>query len=95
MLQAVKLAMRPAIKTDAYDLEILDLIEAAKADLKIAGIQNVAETDPLIRQAIKTYCRLHFGDPEEPEKLERAYNTQKAQLQNATGYRNWGDLDGA
>lgn len=95
MLEAVKLAMRPAIKTNAYDSEVLDLIEAAKADLKLAGIQNVEESDPLIRQAIKTYCRLHFGTPENPEMLERAYNAQKGQLQNATGYRNWGDIDGA
>lgn len=95
MLEAVKLAMRPAIKTNAYDSELLDLIEAAKADLGLVGIQNVKENDPLIRQAIKTYCRLHFGTPENPEMLERAYHTQKAQLQNATGYRDWGDIDGA
>ena len=95
MLQAVKLAMRPAIKTNAYDDEINDLIKAAKADLELAGIRNVVDTDPLIRQAIKTYCRLHFGNPEEPEKLERAYNTQKGQLQGSSKYRNWGDIDGA
>ena len=94
MLQAVKLAMRPAIKTNAYDSEILDLIAAAKEDLQIAGIQNVDESKPLIRQAIKTYCRLHFGNAEDPDKLERAYCTQKAQLQTASGYRKWGDGDG-
>ena len=94
MLEAVKLAMRPPIKTNAYDSELLDLIEAAKADLGIVGIRNVEEKDPLIRQAIKTYCRLHFGTPENPELLERAYNTQKGQLQGSSKYRNWGDIDG-
>lgn len=94
MLEAVKLAMRPAIKTNAYDSEILDLIAAAKADLKQVGIRG-DETDPLIRQAIKTYCRLHFGSPADADNLERAYHTQKAQLINATGYRDWGDADGA
>ena len=94
MLQAVKLAMRPAIKTNAYDSEILDLIAAAKADLKLVGIQG-EESDPLIRQAIKTYCRLHFGNPEDPERLKSAYDEQKAQLMGATGYHDWGDIDGA
>lgn len=94
MLDAVKLAMRPAIKTDVYDGNILELIAAAKADLALVGISG-DETDPLIRQAIKTYCRLHFGTPENPEKLQAAYNEQKAQLISATGYTDWGDSDGA
>lgn len=94
MLEAVKLAMRPAIKTNAYDSEIQDLIEAAKADLKVVGIIG-ADSDPLIRQAIKTYCRLNFGNPENPERLQASYNEQKAQLMGATGYTDWGDSDGA
>ena len=93
MLAAVKLAMRPAIKTSAYDSEIWDLIDAAKADLALVGI-TVDEDDPLIRQAVKTYCRLHFGNPEDPERLRAAYNEQKAQLMHATGYTDWRDGDG-
>lgn len=93
MLEAVKLAMRPAIKTDAYDDEIQDLIEAAKADLKRVGIVG-DESDPLIRQAIKTYCRLHFGSPPDAEKLERSYNVQVGSLMGSGKYRNWGDGDG-
>lgn len=94
MLEAVKLAMRPAIKTDAYDEEIKDLIDAAKADLKRVGIVG-DESDPLIRQAIKTYCRLHFGSPADAEKLERSYNVQVGSLMGSGKYRDWGDLDGA
>lgn len=94
MLDAVKLAMRPAIKTNAYDSEIQDLINAAKADLKRLGIQG-DDADPLIRQAIKTYCRLHFGTPEDAEKLERSYATQIGQLINSSGYRDWGEDGGA
>ena len=94
MLEAVKLAMRPAIKTNAYDDEIKDLINAAKADLKRVGIVG-EDTDPLIRQAIKTYCRLHFGSPPDAEKLERSYNTQIGSLMGSGNYRDWGDGDGA
>lgn len=93
MLEAVKLAMRPAIKTNAYDDEIRDLIAAAKADLQRVGIVG-DDTDPLIRQAIKTYCRLHFGSPPDAEKLERSYNVQVGSLMGSGKYRNWGEADG-
>ena len=90
MLAAVKLAMRPAIKTNAFDLELLDLIDAATADLELMGIR-VDQEDPLCRQAIKTYCRLHFGTPEDPERLQKAYDGQKAQLMKSAKYVSWGD----
>lgn len=93
MLNAVKLAMRPAIKTNVYDSDILDLIEAAKADLGIAGVV-VDASKPLIKRAIVTYCRLNFGTPENPELLKASYAEQKAQLQSATGYTYWGDENG-
>lgn len=93
MLDAVKLAMRPAIKTNAYDADILDLIDTAKADLQVAGIL-VDPSKPLIKRAIITYCRLNFGTPENPDLLKASYDEQKAQLQSATGYTDWGDDDG-
>lgn len=94
MLDAVKLAMRPAIKTNAYDTDILDLIETAKADLQVAGVL-VDASKPLIKRAIITYCRLNFGSPENPDLLKASYDEQKAQLQSATGYTDWGDGDGS
>lgn len=93
MVEAVKLALRPAIKTNAYDSEIRDLIEAAKADLRQVGIVG-DETDPLIRQAIKTYCRLHFGSPPDAAQLQLAYHTQKGNLMGATGYSAREEEDG-
>lgn len=92
MLDAVKLAMRPAIKTNAYDSEIQDLIKAARADLRSVGV-IVVDSDPLVRQAIKTYCRLHFGNPENPDMLHTSYAEQKAQLITASGRTNWGGCD--
>lgn len=43
-------------------------------------------TDPLAMRAIITYVRLHFGRPDDYERLSRSYDMQKAQLQTATGY---------
>lgn len=46
MLDKVKLALR--ITTTAFDSELNDLIAAALADLGLAGVTTLTETDPLI-----------------------------------------------
>jgi putative prophage lambdaBa04, DNA packaging protein len=89
MLEKVKLALR--ITTDAFDSEIQDLIDAALADLGIAGVTTITETDPLIIRAVTTFCRVNFGQPDDYDKLKYSYDEQKAQLQVATGYTNWGE----
>lgn len=70
------------------------MIETAKADLQVAGVL-VDPSKHLIKRAIVTYCRLNFGTPENPDLLKASYDEQKAQLQSATGYTDWGDDDGA
>ena len=90
MLDRVKLAMR--ITTDAYDEEFNSLINAALLDLGSAGV-TITDSDELIRRAVITYCRLHFGSPDDYANLKASYDEQKAQLQTATGYTNWGDAD--
>ena len=50
MLEKVRRALR--ITTDALDEELLDLIEAAHADLGIAGVTEAARDDPLIIRAV-------------------------------------------
>ena len=89
MLEKVKLALR--ITTDAFDSEIQDLIDAALADLGIAGVTTITETDPLIVRAVTTFCRVNFGQPDDYDKLKYSYDEQKAQLQVATGYTNSGE----
>lgn len=87
MLESVKLALR--ITTDAFDDEIQDLINAALADLGIAGITNLDEADALIKRAVITYCRVNFGEPDDYDRMKASYDEQKAQLQTATGYTDW------
>ena len=91
MLNKVKLALR--IATDAYDTEITDLINAAKIDLQIAGVVLPNALDEIVEQAIKTYCKIHFLDLSDGEfkRLKESYDEQKAQLNTATGYTNWGE----
>lgn len=85
MLQAVKLALR--VVTDAYDDEINALIASALADLGITGTDTESlASDPLVIQAVKTYCRMNFGSPTDYDRLKKSYDEQKAQLQTASGY---------
>ena len=89
MLEKVKLALR--ITTDAFDPELLDLIEAAKIDLGIAGVVVTPADDPILARAIVTYCKMHFGEPDQYDRLKASYDEQKAQLSMAEGYTLWID----
>ena len=97
MLAKVKLAKR--ISTTVFDSELLDLIAAAIADLKLIGIEfDVTEvktlgvvtdytiTDPLISRAIVTYCVMNFGSPDDYDRLKASYDEQKGQLRETSGY---------
>lgn len=89
MLTNCKTAMR--ITTDAFDDEIQSYINAAELDLGIAGVVYEA-VDDLVQKAIITYVRMSFGNPPNYDRLKAAYDEQKAQLQTATGYTEWGVL---
>ena len=87
MLDKVKIALR--IKTNAFDTELTDLINAAKTDLGIAGVIVPAEVDAIVTRAIITFCKMSFGLPEDYDRLKKSYDEQKAQLSNATNYTDW------
>lgn len=87
MLELVKLALR--ISGDDFDDQLNMLIEAAKGDLAIAGVDPIDETDALIQNAICTYCAFNFGIAEDADRLKRVYDEQKAQLGSNTGHTDW------
>ena len=88
MLEKVKMALR--IKNDAYNDELNDLIASAQLDLGVAGVIIPEELDALVTRAIITYCKVHFGLPDDADRLKRSYDEQKAQLVTCTGYTEWG-----
>ena len=87
LLEKVKTALR--IMTDDFDDEILNLIQAALLDLGIAGVTNDDTTNALIIRAVTTYCKAHFGEPDQYDRLKASYDEQKAQMSMATGYTEW------
>ena len=89
MLNAVKLAL--AITVTDFDNEIQDLIDAAQYDLMTNGVAVMEhQTDPLVLQAVKTYCRAHFHSPADYDRLLASYEAQKGHLMQCTGYTDFG-----
>lgn len=88
MLQDIKDALR--VNGDELDDEILDLIESAKADLLLSGVnkEKIVDTDPLIKRAIIVYCKANFGydDVNIAERFEQSYISLKHHLTLSTEY---------
>lgn len=83
MLSKVKLALR--ITTSAFDSELNGLIEAAKKDIEVVGVEY-RDTDPLMERAVITYCKCNFGQPDNYDRLKASYDEQKAQLRANSNY---------
>lgn len=92
MLDKVKLALRISISD--FDEELKDLIQEGLADLGLAGVLVPNQDDPLIRRAVITYCRLHWGDLADKDfaRLKAVYDEQKVMLMVADDYTNWGEI---
>ena len=87
ILDDVKVALRIAATNTAFDGEVDDLIDAAKNDLKLAGITEVNDTDALIKRAINTYCKAHYGyDNPDAERFLQSYLMLKMHLTLSTEY---------
>lgn len=85
MLEKVKLAL--AITVNDFDDEIQDLILAALYDLMSNGVMALEkQTDPLVVQAVKTYCRAHFHSPADYDKLLAAYEEMKGHMMQCSLY---------
>ncbi len=92
LLEKTKLALRVTVTN--YDADLTDLINAAKLDLGIAGVELPSSLDAVCERAVITYCKLHFSSLSDGEwsRLKASYDEQKAQLTTATGYTDWGDV---
>lgn len=86
-IEAAKLAKR--MTTDAFDTEVASLLEAAELDLGVAGVEVPEMANALVLRAKITYFLMHFGEPDNYERLKASYDEQKAQLATCTGFTDW------
>lgn len=87
MLQKIKLSLR--IKNTSFDIEVQSLIDAAKKDLTLSGVNEakVVSTDPLILRAVTLYAKAHFGlGNDGSEKYVAAYESLKTHLALSSEY---------
>lgn len=90
MLEAVKKALGITSNAAIIVDEIQDLIQAALYDLQSNGVRALdMQDDPLVIQAVKTYCRAFFHSPADYDNLLRSYEQQKGHLMSCTGYTDW------
>ena len=92
LITSAKLALRRT--TDDFDAQITDLLNAAFIDMSIAGVEVPAEYDAIVKQAAISYVLMNFGMPDDYDRYKASYDEQKGQLATATGYTDWGDIDG-
>lgn len=91
ILNKARIALR--IKTNAFDDEILDLIKASVSTLETRGVTVEVEdnmVEPMVLRAILTYVRMHFGQPDDYDRLKEAWETQLGQLMTTSGFTTWG-----
>lgn len=91
-LNKVKLDLR--ISHGKLDEAIKSDIEACLADLKVHGITHADDSDPLILNAVKLWCRSIYKDDaaKSAEYLNR-YNSMRDYLKAARGYGWKGESD--
>lgn len=94
MLSDIKDALR--VNSNDLDTEIQDLIDSAKADLILSGVNRnkIIDTDPLIKRAITVYCKANFGyeDPKHADRFQDSYTSLKHHLTLSAEYSE-GDAD--
>ena len=90
-LLKIKTALR--ISHNVLDSDIMGDIDACISDLKVCGIIDPKETDPLIMNAVKLWCRsLYTDDTGKGAEYLRRYEALKSCLMMAEGY-GWKEED--
>lgn len=92
VLGKVKAALRLTSDDEDLEDELHDLIQECISDLIPADVDetNIDLTDPLILKAVKTYCKLNFGQPDDYDRLKASYDELKKQLGMDSRYTNYG-----
>ena len=91
-LEKVKLFLRRS--HNRLDEDIQADIDTALADLRMHGVTHKDESDPLIFNAVKLYCKsMATDEPAKAAELRQRYITMRDCLKVAEGYGWKGDSD--
>ena len=74
--------------------EVTLLINAAAADLQRRGVGIIDLDDPLTKQAVKLYCKGHYGYDKDNERFIHAYESLADGMALSGDYDEDGDSDG-
>ena len=78
LLDEVKLSL--GITHTKMDEDIQTACNACKKDLYASGVTQTNESDDLIKQAVKLYCRYWYNYQGQTERWETAYCSLKVAL---------------
>ena len=81
------------ISHNKLDDDLSDTIAACLQDLKVCGVQ-AAETDPLVLNAVKLYCRKEYADDtSKAAEYQKRYDALKSCLMMASEYTGEANAD--
>lgn len=82
----IKIKRRLRLKSDKFDEDIADYIEAAKKDMLRVGLEEVDISDPLIATCIEFYCKWLMGFEGDGERYEAAYEALRDSISLSISY---------
>ena len=90
-IEKVKTSIRTTTEDANLTEEIGRLIDAAIADMNIAGItgSKAVITDALYLTAVTLFVKKYFGAPEEFDRIRITYDEMKLQLRMNSEYTTW------
>lgn len=62
------------VRSADAEFELEGLVASCKKEMEVAGIYG-DEADPLYRQAIRLYCKAHYGYDEDAERFREAFDS--------------------
>ena len=80
LTETIRAALRISSKAEPITAEINDCIEACKRDLQQVGVNNLDESDALIKRAITIYCKAEFGFSDKAQQFRQSYDSLKIAL---------------
>lgn len=85
LLDDVKTALR--ISHNALDTDIAQTIIIAQQELLRSGVVNIDTTEPLIAEAIKTYCLEKYSDDNNTaDRYGKSFKYQLDNLRKSEGF---------